>query len=64
MNQFNILHDRYRLRFEKWWEEPQSGSGFDDRDGKVNIEIHVIWIATCSIFIEDNMNVERKRGLT
>jgi len=37
MSRFDTLHGRYRLRFEKWWEEVQDGSSLHDRDGEVNI---------------------------
>ena len=64
MGHFNILHGRHHLRFEKWWEESQNGSSLDDRDGEVNIEVNIIGISTCSIIIDDFMNVKQRERLT
>ena len=61
---FRYLHGRYRLRFEKWWEESQNGSSLHDRDGEINIEIQVIGISTCSMIIEHFINVEQRQRLT
>jgi len=64
MSYFDILRGRYRLRFEKWWQESQNESSLGNRDGEANIEIHVIRVSTWSIVIEDFMNVEQRQRLT
>ena len=63
MSNFCVLDDQYCLQFEKSREAPQNRS-LGSHDREVNIEIHVIGISTCSIIIENFMNVEKRQRLT